>query len=229
MEQLPELGESVQGFLDYKAQGISLVGAKVRGLEVGDLVFDKSGIMGVVKFQSEKYGNLIEFVDGLEVYDKKIGQLKKLAVRNMTFFNHNQRYYGFITRLARIIAQSLENDFPYVNIQNNGKFLYVRASTLQQITKQFTYQKISHLHNYMQFTLTPFWTCHLNKFEVKAAWRKSRFAYNVLRDLFIDIDLMMEGKMMIKFIISDKNEYNNDTWAKMYKHFGKFHLKKARA
>lgn len=228
MNQLPELGEGVQDFWDYKLKGFKLLGTKVRGLEVNDLIVDEFGIIGMVKYQSEKYGNLIEFIDGLEVYDTKLTRVKKLTFNSPSYFEYHQRHWGFSIRLARIIKSSLEEFFPHVNMRNDGKSLILRGSTMQAVTKRFTNVRVGKIHNYIQFSFSPFWNCNLDILEVKPFMRKSSFTYNMLRNLFIDIDLKMTGRNLIRWKINEHNDWIDPTWARIFKHFGRFHLKKAR-
>ena len=228
MTEMPALNEIAPTFLDYKLKGHTLIGARKTDLIPGDIVTDQFGIIGIVKFQSDKYGALIEFVDGLEVYDKKLKGVKKLATTNQALFDYNQRYFGFITRLGRIIHQSIQQDYPHVNMFNNGKDLFVRGSTMKGITQHFTYQKIGKNHNYISVHLTPYFNCHIEAFDVKVPFRKSRFTYNVLRDLFIDIDLAMPSANRINFKISEHHDDNDHHWALLQKQFAKFKLKRAR-
>lgn len=228
MENLSQLYESTPAFLDYKIKSPRLLGARKQDLEVGDLVTDEYGIIGIVKFHSEKYGNLIEFVDGLEVYESIVKNIRKLSTTNPALFDYNQRYFGFITRLGRVMLSSISDDFPHSNMFNNGRVLFVRGSTVKGSTIRFVAQKIGDSHNYFSAILTPFWSCHIEALHLKTSLRKSKFTYNLLKKLFIDIDLQVPSANRINFKISSHNEYNDKWWALIQRQFAKFKLKRAR-
>lgn len=226
---LPELHEAVPTFLDYKIKSPSIIGARKKDLIPGDLVTDQFGIIGIVRFQSDKFGALIEFVDGLEIYESQIKGIRKLTTTNVALFNWHQRYFGFITRLGRVMLLSIERDYPHSNMFNNGRDLFVRASTLKGVTTRFVAQRIGKNHNFFSAILSPFFNCHIQNFDVKTSLRKSRFAYNVLRDLFIDIDLQMPSANRIKFTISEAHDYNDRHWDLITRQFAKFKLRRPEA
>lgn len=210
-------------FLDYRLT-TSFLGARKKDLEVGDMFIDKSGIYGIV-IRQDKAGNFIEFIDGLQVYEKSDMKLKKLSTNNQAMFQYQQRYFGFITSAARVIKESIEDDFPHVNMFNNGKEIYVRGSTLSGITKTFTHAKISNSHSFFSVKLTPFYNMDIEAFNVKKSRRGSNYAFNMLRNLFIDIDLQLKKANRLKIVVGDSNTYNNPHWEKVIKKFSKFKMK----
>ncbi len=212
-------------FQDFRHKDIHLYGAtRTKGLSPGDLVVDKHNITGIVKYTTEDKGNLIQFIDGLEEFDRKI-PVKKLQISTSQVYERQVRYFGYIVRLARIISKSLNQKFPYVNMYNNGAVVYVRASTMPAVVKSFTQANIGENHSYMSIALTPFWNFELEQFNVKKQLRKSHFAYFTLRDLFIDIDLDMPDDKRIKWAINDNNDYNEWHWRRIIKQFRRYQLK----
>jgi len=211
-------------YLDFRFKDRQLFGKKKRAIGPGDLVVDSSNIMGVVKYTDESKGNLIRFIDGYETFDKKL-KIQKLQISTSQAYQHQEHYFGYITRLGRIITSSFKGHFPYVHMYNNGSTIFVRGSTIQSIVKQFTHVKIGKNHNFISVELTPFWNFTLGQFDVRLNRRKSWFAFEVLKSLFIDIDLRMPDDMKAKFIVNDNNEYNEWFWRQILKKFAKFRIK----
>lgn len=218
------LQESNPSYLDYRQKNIFVVGAKKKDLSIGDLVVDDSGTIGIVKYKSEKFGNYIEFVDDFSVYDSQIA-VKKISSTNEALYAHHKKYFGFITRLGRIILESISDDFPNVNMFNNGKVIYVKGSTLGGIVKKYVSAKVTKSHSYFSVVLTPFFNFKLENLDIKIGNRKSINTYKMLKNLFIDIDLKMKQSNRTKFIINDMNDYNYVHWKKIIKQFKKFQLK----
>lgn len=214
-------------FSEFRYKDIHLYGAmqlNKTGIEPGDLVVDKHNITGIVKYTTENKGNLIQYIDGLEKFDLK-DPVKKLQISSPQVYEHQVRYFGFITKLGRIIAESLSDRFPYVNMYNNGSVLYVRGSTLSQVVYSFTQANIGDNHNFISIALTPFWNFELEQLDVKKQLRKSsHFVYFLLRDLFIDIDLNMSDDKRIKWTINDTNDYNEWHWRRIIKQFTRYKL-----
>lgn len=213
-------------FLDFKYKDIHLYGASniKNALETGDLVVDKHNIMGVVKFTTDNKGSFVRFIDGEEKYVKN-DEVNKLQISSSQAYEHQERYYGFITRLGKIIVKSFESHFPYVNMYNNGDVIYVRASTLKQVVMSFTQANIGQNNDYISIALTPFWNFELEQFNIKKQQRKgSQKAYLILRDLFIDIDLGMPDDKKIKWTINDNEEDNEWHWRRIIKAFKRYNL-----
>jgi len=218
------LREKRSQFLDYH-MNVPLVGARKKELEVDDIIIDKHGIYGIIRHQDEKKGNYIEFIDGLSVYETSDMKIKKVSTNNMALFLYQKKYYGWITGLGRIILESISDDFPNANMFSNGNDLYVRGSTLSAITKRYTHSKITNSHSFFSIKLTPFYNVDIEAFDVKKSRRKSNYAYNMLRNLFIDIDLQHKGASKMKLVIGDSNSYNNKHWERIIKKFAKFKMK----
>lgn len=210
---------------DFRFKDIHLFGATnvKTALLPGDLVVDKHNVTGVVKYTTEKKGSLIRFIDGSELFDKD-HPVKKLQISSPQVYEHQERYFGYIVRLGKIIAESLKSRFPYVNMYNNGNVVFVRASTLSQVVKSFTYANIGESNSYISIALTPFWNFELEQFDLKKQLRKSHLAYFILRDMFIDIDLGMPDDKRIKWTINDNNEYNEWHWRRIIKQFKRYKL-----
>lgn len=227
MENLEEAAAPGPSFLDYQVRKVGFVGARKRNeLLTGDIVSDENGFIGIVRFTTENFGAWLEFFDGTEGYDKKLKlKLRTLSTSNPAFYEHQKKYYGFIASLARIIRDSLEDDFPAVNMFFNGKDIFVRGATQQAATKRFTAQKVGDQQSYFSVHLTPFFNMTIQAMEVKRSQRKSRFTFNLLRKLFVDIDLKQKQANRIRFRINDSNEYNQEIWERMRKMFKKFNLK----
>ncbi len=219
-----QINEKSPAFLDYKIRNVVVLNAKQKELNTGDLVTDSHGIIGIVKFQTEQFGNFIEFIDGFTAYDSGIS-VSKMSVQSLQYFEHHRHYFGFITKLGRILSETLTDDFPYVNLFNNGSVLYVRGSTMGQIVQKFTHAPVGLNHSLISIALTPFYNCHFEILDVKKALRNSKFTYELLRKIFIDIDLQMRQSMKLSFEVTDQNDYNMQHWKKVLKQFKKFKVK----
>lgn len=224
MEQLQEAQGS---FLDYQVRKTGFVGARKKSeLRSGDIVSDQHGFIGIVRFITENKGSWIEFVDGMEGYDKDLKlKLKTLSIRNEQMFEHQRKYYGFITSLARIIHKSIDDDFPHVNMFYNGKDIFIKGSTQGAVTKRFTATQMGDQHSLLSIKLSPFFNLEVEVFDIQRAKRSSRYSFNVLRNLLVDIDLKQKQANRIKFIINDSNDYNEEIWLRMKKMFKKFNLR----
>lgn len=229
---MESLQEAQPTFLDYKVREFGVLGARKKNeLQPDDIVSDESGFIGIVRFVDEKRGNWIEFVDGVEGYDKQLKlKLKTLSLKNAQFFNHQKNYYGKITAMARVIKESIKGSFPASNAFFNGKEIFVRGSTLAGITKKFTAARVTKSHSLLAIKLTPFFNFELQTFDVAVQKRgqSNRFAFNILRDMFVDIDLKVTQSNRFRYIINDPNEYNEFHWLRIRKMFRKFNLKYTR-
>lgn len=214
-----------EDFIDYKVKDIRVIGAKKGSLEVNDLVVDRFGTMGRVEYISEKYGPMIEFVDGSATYETKEMKLRKTSSSNTTLFDYYKRYFGKITELAKIIKESISSEFPHVHMFNDGNIVYVRGSTLKSIVTRHTHAKITDSHSFFAARLTPFYNCEIEQFSIKKSKRKSQYGWLLLRNLFIDIDLDMHQSQRMKFTVNDSNEYNVKKWVRIVKQFKKFRIK----
>lgn len=215
------LQERAPTFLDFKLKSTPLIGARKKALNPGDIVTDDSNIIGIVRFESEQFGNYIEYIDGFAAYDKQ-KRVKKIATANEQLFLHNKKYYGFIVRLGRVMEQSLKSNFPAARMLSNGSTIFVRASTLPNITKRFVAARVGNSQSLFSVTMTPFFNAHIDTFDVKKSLRKSLYAYNVLKNFFIDIDLQMKQANRIKFTVTDSNDYNRQHWNRILRQFKKF-------
>lgn len=217
--------ENKPAFLDYKIKDIKILSARQKELKKGDLVTDDSGTIGKVKFKSEQFGNYIEFIDGFSVYDSSV-PVKKISTTSGLYFEHQKRYFGFITRLAKIITESISDNFPFVNMFNNGHAIFVRGSTQPTIVKKFTNMQMGDNHSLFSAKLTPFYNCNIEILDIKKSLRKGSFTYLLLKFLFIDIDLEMVDDTKINFLVSEKNKYNDKEWERMIQTFRKFKITK---
>lgn len=223
MEQYLE--EKQPGFLDYRIKHQGILGAKGgRKLKPGDIVSDGSNIIGQVQFVHEKFGAWIEFVDGYSAYDKEL-KVSKMSATTPQLFAHHQKYYGFITRLGRIIEESIKDSFPAVKMMSDGSTVSVRGSTMGGIVKGFTQQRIGDNHSFFEARLTSFYNCEITSFDVKKSKRKSRYTYDTLKRLFVDIDLKMKQANRIRFTVKDETDYNEKHWLRIKKQFGKFGIR----
>ena len=219
------INEKQPGFLDFRIKHPGIIGAQAgRKLQAGDIVSDSSNIIGMVQFTSEKFGAWIEFVDGFGSYDKDV-KVSKMSASTPQLFSHQQKYFGFIVRLGRIIEESIKDAFPNVKMLSDGSAISVRGSTMGAIVKGFTQQKIGDNHSFFEARLTPFYNCEIRSFDVKKSKRKSRYTYDTLKRLFIDIDLLMTQANRIRFTVKDETDYNEQHWIRIKKQFSKFGIK----
>ena len=225
------LNEKQPSFLDYQVRKTGFVGArKGNELLAGDIVTDQHGFVGIVKFMSDSKGAWIEFVDGAEGYAKDMKLvLNIISISNPAFFEFQRRYFGFSIGLARIMEETLREYFPSTNMFYNGKEVYVKGATQHAATKRYTAQKINDQQSYFSAKLTPLYNCEIEAFAVRKNIRKSRFSYNLLRELFVDIDLNKEQANRIRFVVNDENEYNEFTWNRIIRIFKKFNIRYAGA
>ena len=211
-------------FRDFYITKLGYAGAKQETeLAKGDIVIDESGIPGKVKLTSVEHGNLIEFIDGLTMFDKDL-KLRKVFAAGDTIYKYQKQYFKWITQLARIVQKNVADAFPYTHMLNDSNNIWVRGSTLQGIVDKFSHQNFNESHSLFSAKFTPPYTFEIEIFDLKKQLRKSRFVYTFLKHLFIDIDLNMKEKGRIKFIVSDKNNYNNKHWKKILKQFKKFNI-----
>jgi len=214
-------------FIDYQVRKTGFTGSKkVSKLEIGDIVLDGNGYVGIVRNVIDKVGAHLEFMDGWVGFENEVeGKLKKISVSNEQFFNHYQNYYEFIGKLGKVMKESLEPYYPSVTLFFDGKVIRIRASTMQGVVKKFTTAKIGKNHSLFTATLSPFYNCVIKNFEVQSAKRKSRFSYNVLHDLFRNIDNKQTQANKVRFVINDSNDYNKFVWMRINKMFKKFNIR----
>ena len=219
--------ESVKpSFSDFKLTKIGYVSAKQNNiiLQVNDYVLDKYGIAGQVRFVDETYGNYIVFVDDYETYDDKL-QLRKLTTAGLTTYNYQKSYYYLLIKLARILNETLSEFFPYTNIFMKGTDMWVRGSTLKALIEGYTHQKLTGNHSYFSAKLNPKYTCDIEAMIIKERFQDSWFNRELIKAIFIDFDLKMKESRRIKWIVSEKEEYNKKWWKHYINQYRKFNIK----
>lgn len=219
--------EKQPAFLDFQIRTAGFIGAKEsKALREDDIIMDDQGIPGIIRFKSEQYGNFIEFIDGYSVYDTQLkSKLKLMTLQNDQLFLSQSRRFGYIVSLARVIKESLEDDFPYVNIIHNGREVFVRGSNNRTVTKKYTQSRVNNSTSFLSIKLTPFYNMEVETFDIARQKRYSKFSYIVLRNMFIDIDLKQREDNRLNVIINDENEYNEEIWNEMARKFRKYHIK----
>ncbi len=212
-------------FSDFYITKLGYQGAKQETeLTKGDYVIDENGTPGRVKLTSVEHGNLIQFIDGLEVFDDNL-KLRKMFTNGKTIYDYQKKYFNLITALARIVEENVADAFPYTHMFNNSDNIWVRGSTLQGIVDKFSHQNFNEAHSLFSTKFTPPYTFEIEIFELKKQLRKTRFVYTFLKHLFIDIDIKMVQKNRIKYIVKDNNDYNKIHWKKILKQFKKLNIK----
>lgn len=223
--------EAKPSYIDYREKNPGVLFAKQeKDFQVGDIVVDKYNTMGYVKFISDANGAFIRFIDDREIYQNQVnGKIRKVQSFNINQFNHQLRYFNLITKMGNVMVETLHDHFPHVNMFNDHNVIRIRASTNKAVTQRFTHEHLGSAYNYISFTLKPFVKFHLEEFVVKQSFRKSRFAYKVLRDLFIDLDMKLSQTTRYSYLIScsDKH-YNNDAWNRIFRQFKKFNFEDKR-
>jgi len=211
-------------FLSYRVTDIKRRGKK-GFYEPGDYVVDKHGIIGQINFESG-FGNYVTFIDDYSVYDSIVDLgLKKTVFTSPNIYDAYKRQFKDVTKMARVIAKSLDENYSYIGLFNNGTDLYVRASNRQNLTTGFTNQGITSNTDFISIRLSPFWNFDLDQFSIKKSLRKSSNPYTILRDLFIDIDLGLDGlARRFKYVISDDLPYNEELWQRIDKQFKKYNF-----
>lgn len=189
-----------------------------------DYVMDEHGIAGQVRIVNEEHGNFIVFVDGHSDYDKNLNT-KKIKVSGEKIFKHQKLQFELLIKFARIMNETLSEFFPYTFMFNNGENMWVRGSTMKEMVRQYTSRTFNkNTHSYFSAKLTPRYTCEIEVLNIKKNLRNSWFSRELIKSMFIDIDLNLSGDTRIKWIVSDTNDYNKKHWDHVLRQYSKFKI-----
>ena len=218
--------ESKPTFTDFWISKLGYVSAKKGALlQKDDYVIDEHGIAGRIRMTSEEYGNFVVFIDGYSTYDTDI-QLRKLTNAGKAVYEYQKLNFSLITRLARIINDTITDFYPFTFMFNNGTNLWVRGTTLSGIVDKFSTKHFSSAsHSLFSAKLTPRYTCDIETLILKKPLRKSSFNRKLLKAMFIDVDLNMIGDSRIKWKISENEDYNKVWWKKYINQYRKYDIK----
>jgi len=217
-----KLNERESNFLDYKITEPFIIGATSGKASEGDVVVDDNGFPGLVLGVTEHSGILVDFIDDRRIFVNN-GDIRVTSKKSDQAYRKYKKLYGYVAPLARIMYESLQDHFPFCKYFFNGRAIYVKASTLSNIVKGHTHATIGKNHSYVSIKFTHYYNIDIESVDVAQILRKSRFLYNVLRDMFVDVDLnFKQNPAQGKFIIYDNTEHNKKTLAQIKKIFSKF-------
>jgi hypothetical protein len=219
--------EKKPNFLSYRVNDIKRKGSRYTNLSPGDFILDESNILGIVKFDSG-WGDYVEFIDGFTIYDNPslvdLG-LKKSPLSSTSIYEYVERQFGFIVGVARIASSSLSEKFAYVSMFNNGKNVYVRASSSSSLISGYTTMDISQNIDFLSIKFTPRYDMEIETFAIRKTRRRSSWATSTLRELFIDLDLnITEEQKRMKINITDEHPYNEELFERAMNEWKKFNI-----
>ncbi len=213
-------------FSDFWISKVGYVSADEKKLlQKGDYVFDEYGIAGQVRLTNKDYGNYIVFVDGYSTYDTDI-KIRKINTAGKSIYNYQKSHFNLLVSLARIMNETLSEFYPFSSIFTNGDVIWVRGSTMDGIVDKYTNKNFNpNTHSLFSAKLTPKYNCEIETLILKKSLRKSWFNRELLKSLFVDVDLKMIGDTRIKWKVTDNNDYNIDDWNYIIKKFKKYQIK----
>lgn len=193
-------------------------------LQKGDYVLDNYGIAGIVTNVNNEFGNYIQFIDGYETYDNDI-TIKKINVRGKNLYDYQKTYFSLLVKAARILHQTISEFYPFTSIFNNGKYIWVRGSTLNGVVNSYTTKNLNpDAHSFISIKLEPKYFIIVEQVILKKSLRKSWFNRELIKSLFIDYDLNMSEDQRMKWTILDNNDYNKDHWKHYLKQYKKYNI-----